>query len=51
MVAEKEDLLVGHCGKDKEYNFYRYAGVVSNVGGKGSHARESEPVDLKRLLP
>ena len=26
MVAEKEDLLVAHGGKNHDYNFYRYAG-------------------------
>jgi NADH-quinone oxidoreductase subunit I len=51
MVAEKEDLLVDHCGKDPEYNFYRYAGVATNVGGKGTHARESAPVDVKSNMP
>jgi NADH-quinone oxidoreductase subunit I len=29
MVYEKEDLLVDHSGKDRDYNFYRYAGVVT----------------------
>src|SRR5512144_1956919 len=27
-VAEKEDLLVDHGGKDNSYNYYRYAGVT-----------------------
>ena len=26
LVYEKEDLLVDHCGKDPEYNFYRQIG-------------------------
>ena len=50
LVAEKEDLLVGHGGKDSEYNFYRYAGVAM-VGDKGSHIGEDEPVDLRSNLP
>src|SRR5512143_725474 len=33
LVAEKEDLLVDHGGKNHEYNFYRYAGVMA-VGSK-----------------
>ncbi len=50
LVAEKEDLLVDHGGKNRDYNFYRYAGVTM-VGGKGSHINEKEPVDLKTNLP
>jgi NADH-quinone oxidoreductase subunit I len=50
LVAEKEDLLVNHGGKNNEYNFYRYAGVAM-VGTKGSHFKEEEPVDLKSNLP
>jgi NADH-quinone oxidoreductase subunit I len=50
LVAEKEDLLVDHGGKNKEYNFYRYAGVAM-VGEKGSHINEEAPVDLKSNVP
>ncbi len=50
MVAEKKDLLVDHGGKNREYNFYRFAGVAM-VGGKGSHINEAAPVDLKSNLP
>jgi NADH-quinone oxidoreductase subunit I len=49
-VAEKEDLLVGHGGKNNEYNFYRYAGVIVE-GDKGTHIKEDKPVDLKSNLP
>jgi NADH-quinone oxidoreductase subunit I len=49
LVAEKEDLLVDHGGKNNEYNFYRYAGVTM-VGGKGTHINESKPVNLKSNL-
>jgi NADH-quinone oxidoreductase subunit I len=49
-VAEKEDLLVDHGGKDNAYNFYRYAGV-SAVGDKGTHVNETKPVNLKSNLP
>jgi NADH-quinone oxidoreductase subunit I len=50
LVAEKEDLLVDHGGKNKEYNFYRYAGVTM-VGEKGTHMNEDKPIDLKSNLP
>ncbi len=50
LVAEKEDLLVGHGGKNHDYNFYRYAGVAS-VGEKGSHIKEMKPVNVKSNLP
>ena len=51
LVYEKEDLLVDHGGKDKEYNFYQHAGIVTDVGGKGTHIREKEPVNVKSNLP
>ncbi len=50
LVAEKEDLLVNHGGKNSDYNFYRYAGVTM-VGEKGTHVNEENPVDLKSNLP
>ncbi len=51
LVYEKEDLLVDHGGKDKEYNYYKYAGVVTDVGGKGTHIKEEEPINIKSNLP
>jgi NADH-quinone oxidoreductase subunit I len=51
LVYEKEDLLVDHGGKDPDYNFYRHAGVVTAVGGKGSHAGENKPVNVKSNFP
>jgi NADH-quinone oxidoreductase subunit I len=50
LVAEKEDLLVDHGGKNRNYNFYRYAGVIA-VGGKGDHLKEAKPVDRRSNLP
>jgi NADH-quinone oxidoreductase subunit I len=50
LVAEKEDLLVDHGGKNRDYNFYRFAGVAM-VGDKGSHINEETPVDTKSNLP
>ncbi|MFZ3047260.1 MAG: NADH-quinone oxidoreductase subunit NuoI [Desulfatirhabdiaceae bacterium] len=51
MVYEKADLLVGHGGKDPEYNFYHHAGVATSSHRKGSHIREAEPVDVTTNLP
>jgi NADH-quinone oxidoreductase subunit I len=51
MVAEKEDLLVDGCGKDPDYNFYRHAGVVTAAGGKGEHAGEAPPVNVRSNMP
>ena len=51
LVYEKEDLLVDHGGKDKEYNFYRYAGIVTDAGGKGEHNKENKPVNVKSNMP
>ena len=50
LVAEKEDLLVDHGGKDREYNFYRHAGVTV-AGDKGTHLHEARPVNVKSNLP
>lgn len=51
LVYEKEDLLVAHGGKDPDYNFYRHAGVVSDVGGKGAHVKEDKPVSIRGNMP
>ena len=50
-VYEKEDLLVEHQGKDPDYNFYKYAGVVTREGGKGEHEKEKPPVNIKSNMP
>ena len=50
-VYEKEDLLVDHQGKDKSYNYYKYAGVVTETGGKGEHIQEDKPVNVRSNLP
>jgi NADH-quinone oxidoreductase subunit I len=50
LLYEKEDLLVDHCGKDPEYNFYRRAGIgVTQPRGTGDD--ENPPVDVRGLLP
>jgi NADH-quinone oxidoreductase subunit I len=51
LVFEKEDLLVDGCGKDKTYNFYRWAGVATAAGRKGAHEREAPPVRVRSNLP
>jgi NADH-quinone oxidoreductase subunit I len=51
LVYEKKDLLVDHQGKDKEYNFYKYAGVVTGAGKKGEHLKEDQPVNIRTNLP
>ncbi len=51
LVFEKKDLLVDSCGKDASYNFYDYAGVTTDERGKGEHAREAPPVNVKSNLP
>lgn len=51
MVYEKEDLLVDHCGKDPDYNFYRHAGISTAKRDKGEHINEFKPVRVKSNLP
>ena len=51
MVYEKNDLLVDHQGKDKAYNFYKYAGIITEIGKKGEHEKEDKPVNIKTNLP
>ena len=51
LVYEKEDLLVDHCGKDKDYCFYRYAGVATRGADKGTHEKEDPPINVKSNMP
>ena len=51
LVFEKKDLLVDGCGKDPSYNFYEHAGVTTDERGKGEHASEAPPVNVKSNLP
>jgi NADH-quinone oxidoreductase subunit I len=51
MVFEKEDLLIDDCGKDKAYNFYKYAGIATAGGGKGEHEKEDRPVNPRSNMP
>jgi NADH-quinone oxidoreductase subunit I len=50
LVYEKEDLLVDHGGKNREYNFYRQAGVTA-LGEKGTHINEEHPVEITGNMP
>jgi len=50
LVYEKEDLLVDHGGKDREYNFYHHAGIgVTQPRGEG--VVEKPTVDVRGLMP
>lgn len=51
LVYEKEDLLVGHGGKDPDYNFYQHAGIITAAGGKGTHIGEGRPVNVRSNMP
>jgi NADH-quinone oxidoreductase subunit I len=51
LVAEKEDLLVDHGGRDRGYNFYRYTGITTGASSKGSHLNEEPPVNPRSNLP
>ncbi|NOY12191.1 MAG: NADH-quinone oxidoreductase subunit NuoI [Deltaproteobacteria bacterium] len=50
LVYEKEDLLVDHCGRQPDYNFYRQTGI-GVTAPRGGNPGESPPVDVKDLLP
>lgn len=51
LVYEKEDLLISGQGKYHGYNFYKVAGVSFDGKAKGEAENESEPSDVKDLLP
>jgi NADH-quinone oxidoreductase subunit I len=51
LVYEKEDLLISGPGKYPEYNFYKVAGITTEVKGKGQGDNERLPVDLHDLMP
>jgi NADH-quinone oxidoreductase subunit I len=51
LVYEKEDLLVDHGGKDQDYDFYKHAGIVTAIGGKGEHINEEPPVNVRSNMP
>lgn len=51
MVYEKENLLISGTGKYPDYSFYRVSG--KSIGGKdkGQAENESEPVNVRSLMP
>jgi len=51
MVYEKENLLIDGVGKYPGYRFYHVAG--KSIGGKdkGEAENESEPADIRSLMP
>lgn len=51
MVFEKKDLLVDGGGKDNDYDFYKHAGVLTKLAGKGEHKNEKVPVNVKSNMP
>jgi NADH-quinone oxidoreductase subunit I len=51
LVFEKKDLLVDHGGKDPDYDYYRYAGVLTRLKDKGEHVAEKRPVNVRTNLP
>lgn len=51
LVFEKEDLLVESCGKDPSYNFYKHAGIDTDIGKKGEHENEDKPVNFRSNMP
>lgn len=51
LVYEKENLLIAGTGKYPEYNYYRVTGMATDGKPKGSHERESQPIDVRSLLP
>jgi NADH-quinone oxidoreductase subunit I len=51
LVYEKEDLLIDGPGKYPNYNFYKVAGVATEVKDKGQGDNEKPPVDLHDLMP
>ena len=51
LVYEKEDLLINGPGKYPDYNFYKVAGVSTEVRDKGQGDNERPPVNLHDLMP
>ena len=51
MVWEKEDLLINGTGKYHDYNFYRVAGKKIKGKDKGEALNESDPIDVRSLMP
>lgn len=51
LVYEKEDLLIKGTGKYPDYNFYKVAGIATEVKDKGQGDNEKKPVNLFEIMP
>lgn len=51
LVYEKHELLIDGPGKYPGYNYYKVAGLAIKDKDKGEAINESEPVDVKSLMP
>ncbi|ANZ22391.1 NADH dehydrogenase [Buchnera aphidicola (Diuraphis noxia)] len=51
LIYEKKDLLISGPGKYPDYNFYKFCGVSIKDKEINKLHSESEPVDVKNLLP
>ena len=51
LVYEKEDLLISGPGKYPDYNFYKIAGVTTDVKDKGQGENEKSPINLHDIMP
>ena len=51
MVYEKQHLLIDGPGKHPNYNFYEMCGKAVSGRAKGAGIQETQPVNLKSLLP
>jgi len=51
LVYEKKDLLIDGQGKYPGYNYYKVAGIAIGGKDKGEAQNESEPVDVRSLIP
>lgn len=51
LVYEKKDLLISGTGKYHNYNFYRVAGLSIFGKDKGQAINETEPVDVRSIMP
>ena len=51
LVYEKNDLLISGPGKYPDYNFHRISGIAIDGKNKGNAKNESEPINVKNILP
>ena len=51
LVYEKEDLLISGPGKYPDYNFYKIAGVTTDLKDKGQGENEKPAINLHDIMP